>query len=67
MTEKIVEKAIKPTKEVKSLEDLKKENWKYTYSSFAPHLKVYGRGEDRLIYNTNNQTIEHRYFEKIKK
>lgn len=47
----------KQEKVVKPIEELLKEGWRDTFQHFS-HFKIYKTGNERILYNTKNQTIE---------
>jgi hypothetical protein len=48
-------------KQTKSIGELTKEGWEDTLTHFA-HIKIYKKGNDKILYDTKTQTIEYRYF-----
>jgi|WetSurMetagenome_2_1015567.scaffolds.fasta_scaffold224646_2 hypothetical protein len=48
-------------KQTKSIAELTKEGWEDTLTHFA-HIRIYKKGNDKILYDTKTQTIEYRYF-----
>jgi hypothetical protein len=51
----------KKEKVKKTLTELSTEGWIPTNTSFASHLRIYQNGNERILYNSKDQTIEKRY------
>jgi len=67
MTEKVSKNNLDNTnntnikeKQTKSIAELTKEGWEDTLTHFA-HIKIYKKGDDKILYDTKTQTIEYRY------
>jgi hypothetical protein len=54
-----------PQKRNEVLERLTQDGWEDTLSSLG-HLKIYKRGDERVLYNPKNQSIYNRYITKRK-